>query len=92
MEKAGQRAVLAAGDLANPAYCQQVIDLAVKGFERIDVLVNNAAYQMTHETLEEIDEAEHIRYQRRRHVPSVQGGPPSHEGRRINHQHQFHQL
>ena len=58
VEKAGQRAVLAAGDLSDPAYCQQIIDLAVKEFGHIDVLVNNAAYQMTYETLEEIDDAE----------------------------------
>ena len=81
VEKAGQRAVLAAGDLSDPAYCQQLIDLAVKEFGRIDVLVNNAAYQMTYETLEEITDAEwdaHVRYQRRRHVPAVQGGAAPH--------------
>jgi NAD(P)-dependent dehydrogenase (short-subunit alcohol dehydrogenase family) len=31
-----------------------VVDRAVGEFGRIDVLVNNAAYQMTHETLEEV--------------------------------------
>ncbi|MDT5036415.1 MAG: hypothetical protein QOE03_1600 [Micromonosporaceae bacterium] len=58
VEQAGQRAVLVAGDLAEPKNCQSVIDRAVTEFGRIDVLVNNAAYQMTHETLEEVDDEE----------------------------------
>jgi NAD(P)-dependent dehydrogenase (short-subunit alcohol dehydrogenase family) len=58
VEQAGQRAVLVRGDLAEPAHCRAVIDQAVEAFGRIDVLVNNAAYQMTHETIEEITDAE----------------------------------
>lgn len=56
--EAGRRAVLVAGDLADPSNCQAVVDRAVAEFERIDVLVNNAAYQMTHESLEEISDEE----------------------------------
>jgi NAD(P)-dependent dehydrogenase (short-subunit alcohol dehydrogenase family) len=58
VEQAGQRCVLVPGDLADRAHCQAVIDKAVQEFARIDVLVNNAAYQMTHETLEEISDDE----------------------------------
>jgi NAD(P)-dependent dehydrogenase (short-subunit alcohol dehydrogenase family) len=58
VEEAGRRAVLVAGDLADPRHCQEVIDRAVSEFGRIDVLVNNAAYQMTHETLEEVTDEE----------------------------------
>ncbi|WP_459550262.1 SDR family oxidoreductase [Nocardia sp. X0981] len=54
VEQAGRRAVLVPGDLADPGHCGAVIDRAVREFGRIDVLVSNAAYQMTHETLEEI--------------------------------------
>jgi NAD(P)-dependent dehydrogenase (short-subunit alcohol dehydrogenase family) len=61
VEEAGRRVVLVAGDLAEPAHCQQVIDRAISELGGIDVLVNNAAYQMTRETIEEItdDEWEH---------------------------------
>jgi NAD(P)-dependent dehydrogenase (short-subunit alcohol dehydrogenase family) len=61
VEQAGRRAVLVAGDLSDPQHCAQVVEQAMREFGRIDVLVNNAAYQMTHETLEEItdDEWEH---------------------------------
>jgi NAD(P)-dependent dehydrogenase (short-subunit alcohol dehydrogenase family) len=58
VEDAGRRAVLVAGDLADRAHCQSVVDRAVAEFGRIDVLVNNAAYQMTHETVEEISDDE----------------------------------
>jgi NAD(P)-dependent dehydrogenase (short-subunit alcohol dehydrogenase family) len=58
VEEAGRRAVLVPGDLADPAVCRGVIDRAIEEFGRIDVLVNNAAYQMTHETLEEITDEE----------------------------------
>jgi NAD(P)-dependent dehydrogenase (short-subunit alcohol dehydrogenase family) len=58
VEDAGRRAVLVAGDLADPEHCQAVIDRAAAEFGHIDVLVNNAAYQMTHESVEEITDEE----------------------------------
>ncbi|MEV4511175.1 SDR family oxidoreductase [Dactylosporangium sp. NPDC049525] len=58
VEAAGRRAVLVAGDLADPGHCREIVDRAVEAFGGIDVLVNNAAYQMTHETLEEVTDEE----------------------------------
>jgi NAD(P)-dependent dehydrogenase (short-subunit alcohol dehydrogenase family) len=58
VEQAGRRAVLFAGDLADPAQCTGLTERAVAEFGRIDVLVNNAAYQMTHEALEEVTDEE----------------------------------
>jgi NAD(P)-dependent dehydrogenase (short-subunit alcohol dehydrogenase family) len=58
VEAAGQRCVLVAGDIADPGHCRAVIDRTLKEFGRIDTLVNNAAYQMSHETLEEVSDAE----------------------------------
>jgi len=45
VESAGRRALLAAGDLDNDGACRALVDKAVKEFGRIDLLVNNAAYQ-----------------------------------------------
>ena len=42
---AGRRAITVAGDLADEAQCKRLIDEAVKAFGRIDILVNNAAFQ-----------------------------------------------
>ncbi len=58
VEEAGRRAVLLPGDLADRTHCQAVVDRAVAEFGGIDVLVNNAAFQMTHETVEEISDEE----------------------------------
>jgi NAD(P)-dependent dehydrogenase (short-subunit alcohol dehydrogenase family) len=58
VEEAGRRAVLVAGNLADPDHCRTVIDTALAELGRIDILVNNAAYQMTHETVEEISDEE----------------------------------
>jgi NAD(P)-dependent dehydrogenase (short-subunit alcohol dehydrogenase family) len=58
VRQAGRRAVLVDGDLSNPQHCRDIIAKAVEEFGRIDVLVNNAAYQMTHESFEEIPDDE----------------------------------
>jgi NAD(P)-dependent dehydrogenase (short-subunit alcohol dehydrogenase family) len=46
VEEAGRRAVTVPGDLTTEKACQELVDRAVSEFGRIDLLVNNAAYQM----------------------------------------------
>jgi NAD(P)-dependent dehydrogenase (short-subunit alcohol dehydrogenase family) len=58
VEKAGRRAVLIPGDLSTREHCRAVIDQTVRELGGLDVLVNNAAFQMTHETVEEIPDEE----------------------------------
>ncbi|MEU1850821.1 SDR family oxidoreductase [Streptomyces sp. NPDC019990] len=58
VEQAGRTAVLVPGDLSDPAVCREVVARAVDSFGRIDVLVSNAAYQMSHDSLEEISDEE----------------------------------
>jgi NAD(P)-dependent dehydrogenase (short-subunit alcohol dehydrogenase family) len=58
VEEAGRKAVLVPGDVADPAHCRAIIDRAVAEFGRIDVLVSNAAFQMSHDSLEEIPDEE----------------------------------
>ena len=58
IEEAGRRAVLVRGDLSDPAHCRAVVDRAVQEFGRIDVLVSNAAYQMSRDSLDEISDEE----------------------------------
>ena len=54
---AGRRAVLIPGDLADASTCDRVIKTAVDAFGRIDILVNNAAFQgKAVDKLEEIDD------------------------------------
>ena len=58
VEAAGRRAILVPGDIADPAHCRAIVDKAVAEFGRIDVLVNNAAFQMSHDSIEEIPDDE----------------------------------
>jgi NAD(P)-dependent dehydrogenase (short-subunit alcohol dehydrogenase family) len=58
VKSAGRRCVLFAGDIAEAAVCRRLIETAAKEFGRIDILVNNAAHQMSFESLEEIPDEE----------------------------------
>ncbi|SKA30974.1 hypothetical protein SAMN02745673_03863 [Marinactinospora thermotolerans DSM 45154] len=58
VEEAGRTAVQVPGDVADPAHCRHIVATAVEAFGRIDVLVNNAAFQMTRASLEEIPDEE----------------------------------
>ena len=54
VEKAGKKAVLIAGDISDEEHCKKIIDRAIDELGEIDILVNNAAYQMTHPSLQDI--------------------------------------
>ena len=58
---AGRKAVLLPGDISQESHCQELVRRAVSEFGRIDILVNNAAFQRNHESLQEIssDEWDH---------------------------------
>ncbi|WP_369254669.1 SDR family oxidoreductase [Geodermatophilus amargosae] len=58
VREAGRRCVLVAGDLSDRAHAKTIIPKAVEEFGRVDVLVNNAAFQMSHDTLEEVSDEE----------------------------------
>ncbi len=54
VEEAGQKAILFKGDLSKNESCKQLIEMAVKSLGHVDILVNNAAYQMAQENIGEI--------------------------------------
>jgi NAD(P)-dependent dehydrogenase (short-subunit alcohol dehydrogenase family) len=58
VEDAGRKAVLVRGDISRPQHCRDIVATAVKELGGVDILVNNAAFQMTHETLEEVPDEE----------------------------------
>lgn len=58
VEKAGRRAVVIAGDVSEEAHCRALVERTVAELGGIDVLVNNAAFQRTHKSLDEISAAE----------------------------------
>jgi NAD(P)-dependent dehydrogenase (short-subunit alcohol dehydrogenase family) len=58
IEKAGQKAVRLAGDIGSIEYAESLIKAAFDKFKRLDVVVNNAAYQMTREEITDISSEE----------------------------------
>jgi NAD(P)-dependent dehydrogenase (short-subunit alcohol dehydrogenase family) len=58
VKQAGRKGVTVGGDLSSPQHCREIIDIAVRELGGIDVLVSNAAFQMSHETIEEIPDEE----------------------------------
>src|SRR5215213_7986201 len=58
VEAAGRKCVAVAGDISEEAHCRAIIDRAVEEFGKIDILVNNAAFQMTREDISEISTEE----------------------------------
>jgi len=58
VEEAGQRALLIAGDVTEAEHCRHIVAQTAAQFGKIDIVVNNAAYQMTRQSLDEISDDE----------------------------------
>ncbi|MFE0752397.1 SDR family oxidoreductase [Inquilinus sp. NPDC058860] len=58
VEQAGRRAIAVPGDVADEAHCRALVDRAVRDLGGIDILVNNAAYQMTFDGIDQISAEE----------------------------------
>ena len=56
VEDEGRRCIAVAGDVRDPRFCERVVKRTVKAFGRLDVLVNNAAYQQHRKSLQDIDD------------------------------------
>ena len=54
IERAGRRALLLPGDLKDRAYGREIVERTAGTFGRLDVLVNNGAFQQPNEGLEDI--------------------------------------
>ena len=53
VEEAGRRALLLRGDISDEQHCKELVRRTVQEFGKLDVLVNNAAFQTTHEDIAE---------------------------------------
>jgi NAD(P)-dependent dehydrogenase (short-subunit alcohol dehydrogenase family) len=56
VEAEGQEALLLPGDVSDPKFCRDAVEKTVKKFGRLDILVNNAAYQETREKFDDVSE------------------------------------
>jgi len=54
VEQAGRRAVLMPGDIADSRHCGDLVNKAAEQFGRIDIIVNNAAFQQGADNIDDI--------------------------------------
>ncbi|HEX5463199.1 MAG TPA: SDR family oxidoreductase [Burkholderiales bacterium] len=56
VEQEGRRCIAIAGDVTRPKFCERAVGQTVRKFGRLDILVNNAAFQQHASTLETLTE------------------------------------
>jgi NAD(P)-dependent dehydrogenase (short-subunit alcohol dehydrogenase family) len=56
VEAEGQSALLLPGNVVDPAFCRDAVSQTVREFGHLDILVNNAAFQQTSESLEALSD------------------------------------
>lgn len=54
VEKEGRECLLIAGDVKDSKFCKRAVEKTVEQFDRLDILVNNAAFQLHADSLEDI--------------------------------------
>ena len=91
VEKAGRKAVTIAADIRDEQQCEQLVERAVRGLGGLDVLVNNAAFQMAQPgglpdiTTEQFDRV--VKTNIYGDVLGHEGGPAAPRRGREHHQH-----
>jgi len=58
VREAGRVCITVAGDISQEVQCQRLIEQAIGAFGSLDILVNNAAFQMTHDGIEDLSSEE----------------------------------
>ena len=56
IESEGRRALIIGGDITESKFCQRAVETTLKNFDKLDILVNNDAYQQGQESLEDISD------------------------------------
>jgi hypothetical protein len=82
------------GDISQAAHCRDLVRKAAETFGQIDIVVNNAAHQMSFSSIEEISDEEwqrNLRYEHFGHVLYRQSGAAAYEAGQRHHQHSIRQ-
>ena len=56
VEREGRECLPIAGDVKDPAFCEHAVEETVRRFGKLDVLVNNAAFQEHAQSLDDLDD------------------------------------
>lgn len=54
VEESGRKVIGVRGDIRDESFCEELVERTVSELGKIDILVNNAAYQMTYKSIEDI--------------------------------------
>lgn len=54
VEAEGGRCLVIKGDVCDPAFCREAVDKTIEAFGKLDILVNNAAFQLHAAAIEDI--------------------------------------
>ena len=82
VEKEGRKCLLIAGDVGQEEFCRKAVEQTMREFDKIDILVNNAAEQHPQESIEKISEKQLERTFRK-------SSGETFEKRRCNYQYNF---
>src|SRR4051812_14264771 len=58
VEAAGRKCLQLPGDIRHESHCTEMVHRTIADLGRLDILVNNAAFQMTHESVDEFSSEE----------------------------------
>ena len=58
VKRAGRKAICLPGDIGDPAYARSLVSAATEQLGRLDVVVNNAGFQMVREKIEDVSPEE----------------------------------
>ena len=58
VEAEGRKALLISGDVTDPSFCREAVEQTVRELGKLDILVNNAAFQQSRQSLEEVSDEE----------------------------------
>jgi NAD(P)-dependent dehydrogenase (short-subunit alcohol dehydrogenase family) len=58
VQQEGRKCIAIAGDIQQESHCQAIVEQTFNEFGKLDILVNNAAFQMTYESIEQIPSEE----------------------------------
>ena len=91
VEAEGRICELIPGDLADPAFCDEVVERTVGAFGRLDILVSNAAQQSSKklEDLKDEDLERTFQVNVFAYVRLARAALAPHEARRCDHRHEF---
>jgi NAD(P)-dependent dehydrogenase (short-subunit alcohol dehydrogenase family) len=56
VEREGRRALLIPGDVRKSSFCQEAVERTVEEFGKLDILVNNAAFQQHQKTIDDVSD------------------------------------